>query len=355
MTIRVGILGLGVGQRHIAAFGLHPGCAVTALCDRDPEKLTAVGAKYPEMRRTTRPEDILEDPAIDLVSVATWDDAHAEQILHAIRCGKHVFAEKPLCLHAHELRAIREALAQHPGLRLSSNLVLRTCPRFKDLRRRVREGKLGRLFYLEADYNYGRIHKIIDGWRGRIPYYSVFLGGAVHLVDLLLWMTGDRVTTVMATGNAIATTGTGFRFNDLTVALLTFQSGAVAKVAANFGCVGSHFHRLLLYGTEATFENFPEHGRLSVSRESGADPELLDAPYPGRDKGVLAAAFVASLLDQDGFNDVVTEAEVFDAMAVCLAVEESARRGQSVRVDLGSLAEGAPLDTSLQFLNKERA
>ena len=55
-------------------------------------------------------------------------------------------------------------------------------------------GDLGRVYYMEADYNYGRIHKIVDGWRGAIDYYSVFLGGAVHMVDLLLWLTGGTTS-----------------------------------------------------------------------------------------------------------------------------------------------------------------
>lgn len=337
MTLRVGILGLGVGERHLAGYRLHPGCEVTTLCDRDGEKLAAVAGRHPGLRYTTCPEAVLEDRTVDVVSIATWDDAHSEQILLAIRNGKHVFAEKPLCLSLDELTAIRRALARHPGVRLSSNLVLRTCPRFQNLRQRVRAGELGRLYYLEADYNYGRIHKITQGWRGSLPYYSVFLGGAVHLVDLLLWLTGWRVSEVTARGNAIATEGTGFRFNDLTVALLTFENGAVAKVAANFACVGEHFHRLLLYGTEATFENFPAHGRLTVSRGATPPPVLLDAPYPGRQKGALIAAFVASLLGESGFAaEAVSESAVFDAMAVCLAVEQSVRENRPVRVDYGT-------------------
>jgi predicted dehydrogenase len=355
MTLRVGVLGLGVGERHVAGYRLHPGCVVTTLCDRDPEILAAVAARNPGLRRTTRPEEVLDDPEVDVVSIATWDDSHAEQILHAINNGKHVFAEKPLCLHAHELESIRAALARRPGVRLSSNLVLRTCPRFQDLRQRIRNGELGRLYYMEADYNYGRIHKITQGWRGSLPYYSVFLGGAVHLVDLLLWMTRERVVEVTARGNAIATNETGFRHNDLTVALLTFESGAVAKVAANFACVGPHFHRLLLYGTEATFENFPEHGRLTVSRDVVRPPVLLDAPYPGQHKGDLVAAFIASLLGEPRGAETVAEGEVFAAMAVCLAVEQSSREGRTVTV---TKAQPFPCDNAgqrIDSIHKEHA
>ena len=54
------------------------------------------------------------------------------------------------------------------------------------MRELIAAGELGELFHLEGDYDYGRRHKLTDGWRGRIPYYSVVLGGAIHMVDLLL-------------------------------------------------------------------------------------------------------------------------------------------------------------------------
>lgn len=333
MMLKAGILGLGVGERHIDGYRAGGNCSVEVLCDTDPAKLAEVSARHPGIRCTRNPNDVLDDPGIDIVSIATWDNVHAEQIVRAIDNGKHVFAEKPLCLHEEELAAIRAALARQPQVRLSSNLVLRMCPRFLALRQRIAKGDLGQLYYLEADYNYGRMHKITEGWRGAIPYYSVFLGGAVHLVDLLLWMTGWRVASVTALGCKLATRTTAFRYNDLTVALLRFENGAVAKVAANFACVAPHFHRLLLYGTEATYENFPEHGRITTSREAAAQPELLEQPYPGLAKGDLLAAFVDTLAGApDPLQRVVSQDEVFAAMSVCLAAEKSAREGATIPV-----------------------
>lgn len=331
--LRAGVLGLGVGERHIVGYQSQPGCVVTALCDNDSHKLAEVSARHPGIACFTDARDVLCNPDIDIVSVATWDDVHADQIVQAIENGKHVFAEKPLCLHGGELQRIRAALDANRQVRLSSNLVLRLSPRFKALYGKVREGAFGRLYYMEADYNYGRVHKIIDGWRGHIPYYSVFLGGAVHLVDMLLWLTGWKVTEVVARGNNLATSETSFRFNDLAVALLTFENGAIAKVGANFACVTPHFHRLMLYGTDATFEHLPQHGRIIRSRSDADEGELLDLPYPGVEKGDLLTAFVRHLGGADASAEgVVTHEEVFAAMSVCLAVEESMNSGQAVPV-----------------------
>jgi predicted dehydrogenase len=329
-ALRAGIIGLGVGERHIAGYRRHSGCAVVAVADIDPVKREAARRNYPDLRVHDTAEALLDDRGIDVVSIATYDEAHAAQVLHALAVGKHVFVEKPLCQTASELAMIQAALGRHPELRLSSNLILRRTPRFRALKARIESGEFGRLFHIEGDYNYGRIHKIIDGWRGRQGFYSVMLGGGVHLVDLMSWLAGERVAEVAAFGNRIATADTAFRFDDMVVAILRFESGLVGKIAANFACVFPHFHRLLVYGTAASFENGREHGRIWRSRDRDAAPIVVDDAYPGTEKGDLIPPFIDSILGR--CEPLVSERDVCDAMAVCLAINDAAESGAVVKV-----------------------
>jgi predicted dehydrogenase len=328
--LRAGIIGLGVGERHIAGYRRHADCAVVAVADIDPGKRDTARGNYPDLRVHDSAEALIDDREIDVVSIASYDEDHAAQVLRALSAGKHVFVEKPLCQTAEELAAIRVALARQPTLRLSSNLILRRTPRFRALKTRIAAGEFGRLFHLEGDYNYGRIHKIVDGWRGRQEFCSVMLGGGVHVVDLVTWLAGERVSEVAAFGNRIATSGTGFRFDDMVVALLRFESGLVGKVAANFACVFPHFHRLLVYGTAASFENGFANGRIWRSRASDVEPILLDDAYPGTEKGDLIPPFLDTILGRG--EPEIGERDVFDAMAVCLAIDEAARKRAVVKV-----------------------
>ena len=159
---------------------------MTALCDIDENKLHEVSQRNPGRRISTKPNEILEDPTIDVVSIVSYDDAHRDQVLKAIENGKHIFVEKPLCLNQQEFEDISGALKAHENIRLSSNLILRRTPRFIELRKRITQGELGDIYYLEGDYDYGRLHKLTEGWRGKIPFYSVVYGGAIHLIDLIL-------------------------------------------------------------------------------------------------------------------------------------------------------------------------
>lgn len=335
-ALNIAVIGLGVGERHIAGFERHPACRVTTLCDIDEERLAVVGSRHPDRSLVADPDQVLHDPAIDVVSIATYDDVHHEQVVSALEHGKHVFVEKPLCQTEDQLAAIHQALRRHPRLRLSSNLPLRRAPRFLDLRARIASGAMGRLYLVEGDYNYGRLNKITAGWRGRLPHYSVMAGGGIHMVDLLLWFTGQRVTEVFAMGNRIASDGSGFRFDDLVVATLRFSDGTIGKVSANFGCVYPHFHRLSVYGTAGTFVNEREGARYYSSRDPEAPVEAVDASYPGADKCATIASFVNAILT--GAPADVTERDVFDVMSVCLAIDRS-------------IAEGAPCDVHYRTID----
>jgi predicted dehydrogenase len=332
--LQAAVIGLGVGERHIDGYEADPRCRVVALCDIDAKRLQEVSQRYPGRRLTLDPLEILTAPDIQVVSIASYDTAHRDQVLLALEQGKHVFVEKPLCLHANEFTDIDAALAARPELRLSSNLILRRSPRFIELKRRIAAGEFGRLYYLEGDYDYGRIEKILTGWRGQIPYYSVFHGGGIHLVDLLLWLSGGCVTEVFAYGNRLATQDTAFRYPDLIVALLKFEDGLIAKVSANFACMAPHHHKLSIYGTAATFTQ--NHGTAAYlySRDPGAPAELVCDPYSGTSKGDMLTSFVRHILD--GTPPDVKAREVLDAMAVSLAVEQSMRSGQPTRVRYAS-------------------
>jgi predicted dehydrogenase len=329
--LRAAVIGLGVGERHAEALAANADCELVAICDHDAEKLAQVAPRFPGVRAVEKDVEILDDPTIDLICIASYDDVHFTQTMRALDHGKHVFVEKPFVVHEHEARAVRKQLEKHKNLRLSSNLILRRSPRFRDLRRRIERGELGRLYHLEADYNYGRLDKIMKGWRGLLDFYSAVHGGGVHVADLLMWLAGDRIVEVSAVGNAMVTEGSGFRNFDNVVAVLRFASGAIGKLGVNFGCMFPHFHPVSLYGTNATFINGRDCAWLYTTRDPQVPPVRLETEYPGVHKGDLIASFVNAILGR-GLADV-SEEDVFASLSVCCAIERSAHTGAPVTVE----------------------
>lgn len=325
------MIGLGVGAEHLAAYARHPACEPAVICDLSADKLKEIERQYPGVAETTSEDNVLSDPAIDIVSIASYDAAHAAQAIAALKAGKHVFVEKPLCMTIAEAEQIRQLLHGRPDLQLSSNLILRRSPRFTLIKGMIDAGEFGTLFHVEGEYNYGRLHKLTEGWRGRDPKYSVILGGAVHMIDLLLWLTEQNIVEVSAFGNRIASAGSAAKCNDMVAALLRFEGGMTGTITANFGCVMPHGHGLSLFGTKATFINGSPDGQLHVSRDPSATPRRISAEPSAPSKGELIAGFINSIAS--GVEPIVSVDDVFRTMSVCLAIDKAVADGRPVEVE----------------------
>jgi predicted dehydrogenase len=296
------------------------------VCDHAPERLTAAAQRWPNVRGTSQADELIDAPEVAVVSIASYDDDHFSQAVRALRAGKHVFVEKPLCRTQDELRELAAAQAAS-GRCLASNLVLRAAPLFRWLQSEIRNGELGRVYSFDGEYLYGRLHKITGGWRKDVPRYSVMLGGGIHLVDLLLWTTGERPTSVTASGNRMSTEGTAFRYLDHAAATFEFPSGMVGRVTANFGAVHWHQHVVRVFGTQATLIVDDQGPRLHESREEPARPLGLSA-LP-ETKGDLIPAFVSAIVA----GSPQRAQHEFDVISACLAADEALIQGGKVDID----------------------
>ena len=191
------------------------------------------------------------------------------------------------------------------------------------------KNNLGQLYYMEGDYDYGRVHKITEGWRGESPFYSVTHGGAIHLIDLLLWLSGELVTEVFAYGNDIPTRGTIFKYKSMCSALLKTANDCVIKISANYASVTPHHHKLCLYGTKGSFIQSHMGAHYLSSRVRGEGEEVCDEDYPGVLKDGLIPSFLASI--SAGENSVITTQEIIDAMTISLAIEDSLQTSKPVK------------------------
>ncbi|MEW6664757.1 MAG: Gfo/Idh/MocA family oxidoreductase [Thermodesulfobacteriota bacterium] len=332
--LQVGVIGLGVGEKHVEAFQSHPACTVVKACDLDEGKLAAFSAKHPGIGLCRDDEEILTDPEVDVVSVASFDDHHYDQVAEAIRHGKHVMVEKPVCLYRDEAVEIKRLLKANPSIRLSSNLNLRTAPRFRRLREAVRSGELGRIFHMEGDYLWGRVRKLTEGWRGEMEFYSIIYGASVHMIDLLMWVAVMRPVEVQGVGNSIATRASGFRFNDFAAVLMRSEDGLTAKVCGCGGCVHPHFHRVAVFGTEGTFLHETSGAKMYRQGEAGPVETEITDPYPAPErKGEVITSFVDSILEPMRHRPLVSIEDVFAVMSVCFAAEEAVLKKAPVPVN----------------------
>ncbi len=325
-----GVIGLGVGEQHAIGFHHAEQCSIVGLCDYSEEKLASVSRRYPHAKSTTQWEELLSNEEVDVVSIASFDDAHFDQTKAAIAAGKHVFVEKPLCRSQAELRAIKLSLQARKSLQLSSNLVLRAAPIYGWLRDAIRNGELGEIYALDGEYLFGRIHKITQGWRKDVHDYSVMQGGGVHLADLMLWLTEQRPGSVASAGNRICTRNSAFRYHDFVTSTFTFPAGLIGRITANFGCVHRHQHVLRVFGTKATFVLDDQGPRLYTSRDPDQAPKRLEIATLPTAKWDLIPDFVHDILNGTGSGRAQQE---FDTISVCLAADEALAAERQMEIE----------------------
>lgn len=331
MTLRIGAatVGLGVGAAHAGVYARLPDCQLRWIFDFDQRKMEEVADNLGRnVRQATSYDQIIADPEVNVVSIASYDDAHYEQVLKALSAGKNVFVEKPLCRSSDELRTIKNAwiASDRPGL--ASNLALRAAPLYIWLREQIRQGTFGEIYAFDGDYLYGRLEKITAGWRGKVNGYSVIQGGGVHLVDLMLRLTGEKPSHATAMGNRICTRASDFASPDYVTTIYRFPSGLIGKVTANFGCVHPHQHVVRIFGTRATFIYDDQGARLHRGRDSSPDVESISLAALPASKGDLIPDFVRSLQDPP---EQAAQHE-FDVMSVCFAADHALSKGAEVSV-----------------------
>jgi predicted dehydrogenase len=331
--INGGVIGLGVGEQHVSALLDHPFIDRVFIWDQNPQKLADVKTRNPKAIVVEKESDIVGHSNCNLVCVASYDSDHHDQCITCIESGQHIFVEKPVCLYLEEAQSMINCLRENPKVRFSSNLILRKSIRFADLKQRIDSNELGEVYSIDADYYYGRVNKLTEGWRGEIDFYSVFLGGGVHMVDLVRWLSGKEAVSVFAESNKIVTEGTKFRYDDYVSAMICLEGRMLARVSANFGCVHPHYHSVKVFGTKSSFLNGAESAILYNARSPDADHQLIDTDYPGCRKGDLLDSFITEI--ERGSTAAYSMEDIFETLAVCFAVEESL--SQKVKVNVNEI------------------
>ncbi len=189
--IKIGVIGYGYwGPNLVRNFMLAPGSAVTRVCDQREERLTPLHKQYPQVKTCTSAQELINDPAIDAVVIATPVSSHFELALAALQAGKHVLVEKPLASTSDQARRlVDEAAAQKLVLLVDHTFV------YTDAVRKIRElissGQLGEIYYYDAvRVNLGLFQHDVN----------VIWDLAIHDLSIIDYVLPDKPVAVSATG-----------------------------------------------------------------------------------------------------------------------------------------------------------
>src|SRR5690348_12979820 len=199
MSVGWGVIGIGkVADIAIApAIGTDDQSTLAAVCSRSLDRAKAFAAKHNAAAGYDDYTTMLDDPAVDVVYIATPNGLHAEQALAALKSGKHVLVDKPLALDLGDARAIVD-VATDAGVRLGVGFHLRYKATTRAARDAIAAGRLGEMFYAEMACGAGKGLFPYDTWRAdaALSGGGTLLHQGVHAVDLVAYLADQPVVEV---------------------------------------------------------------------------------------------------------------------------------------------------------------
>jgi predicted dehydrogenase len=189
--ITFGVIGYGYwGPNLVRNFAEAPGGRIGFVTDVRAERLTQVVARYPTARVSTDYRELLSDPAVDAVAIATPVSTHFDLAMAALRAGKHVLVEKPMTATSEQSLALIDEAAKR-GLVLMVDHTFVYTNAVRKIRELTQDGDLGDIYYYDSvRINLGLFQHDVN----------VLWDLAVHDLSIMDYVLGQTPVSVSATG-----------------------------------------------------------------------------------------------------------------------------------------------------------
>ncbi|MDR3270738.1 MAG: Gfo/Idh/MocA family oxidoreductase [Peptococcaceae bacterium] len=229
---RMAIIGCGrIARKHAEAITALPEAELTALCDIAPVRLQEFAAQYPiQARAYADYHELVHQPDIDLVTIATPSGLHAEIGIAAAQAGKHVLVEKPMAMTLESADRLIAACRQ-AGVQLGVIHQNRFNKSVQLLRQALEQGRFGRLTHGQATVRWNRDDAYYEQapWRGtKLQDGGVLMNQSIHNIDLLQWMFGPVTSVFGYTAQHLRK----IEMEDVGIAVLRFANGALGVIEA---------------------------------------------------------------------------------------------------------------------------
>jgi predicted dehydrogenase len=245
-------VGLGYWGPNLARnFAAIDGCELAWLCDDSAQVRGKLAASFPGVRASDEIDELLGDPTLDAVVLATPVPTHADLAVRVLDASKHCFVEKPLATTIADAQRAVDA-AEQAGRILMVGHLLEYHPAVTRLKELVQGGELGSLYYVYGNrVNLGKL---------RAEENALWSLGA-HDVSVVLHLIGEEPVECSAHGESYVRDGV----QDVVFCYLRFPSGQVAHLHLSW--LDPHKERrITVVGSKrmATFDDMRTEGKLTV-------------------------------------------------------------------------------------------
>ena len=327
--LKIGLLGAGrIAGVHAAAISQNPQSKLVAISDFYPEVADKLARQFDAVMRTN--EDIIADPEIDAVLIATPTDTHSDLIEAATAAGKAVLCEKPVDLSLERARACLQNSAPS-GEPVMVGFNRRFDPNFAALKASLEAGDIGKAELLSITS--------FDPAPPSVSYIKtsggLFRDMMIHDFDMANFIMGEAPISVMATASCVVDPEIGAAGDvDTAVVTLSYADGRIAVIKNSRRAAYGYDQRVELLGAQGLLQaqNMLENTVVKSTDKgvTGAKPTYF---FLERYMAAYAAEW-ASFVDAvtNGMALPVTLSDGIDALAMAEAATRSAQSAMPVKL-----------------------
>ncbi|OHD82101.1 MAG: oxidoreductase [Spirochaetes bacterium RIFOXYC1_FULL_54_7] len=351
MSTGFGVIGTGmIAAFHAKALQAIPSARLVASYDNRPGAAASFGSSHGG-RAYDSLDRFLADPELQVVTICTPSGMHLEPALAAIEAGKHVIVEKPIEITLERCDRMIEA-ADKQGVKLAGIFPSRFHDVSKVIKAQIDDGRFGRLSLGDAYVKWFRSEEYYrsSNWKGTWKYDGggALMNQSIHAVDLLQWFMGP-VESVQA---CAATIGhEGIEVEDTAVAVLRYANGALGVIEGSTAVYPGFLKRLEISGTTGSVIMEEEDITTWSFAEIRPDDDAIRSKFantPTSGGGAADPGAIGFHGHQHQFEDflrvlesgkgkpLVDGLEARKAVAIIVAIYESARTGRLVKMGAGS-------------------
>lgn len=337
-AINFAIVGCGfIAKKHADAISKIKEANLVAVCDTVPANMEFFVETYGATSYTDI-DDLLKDPAVDVVNICTPSGSHSILTQKTASAGKHVIVEKPIALSLTDTNKMVEVCKEN-NVKLSVLHPNRFRPVMMELRELYDKGSFGKMSHANATVRWNRNQEYYDQapWRGTKEFDGgVLMNQAIHNLDLLIWFMGEPEEVF----SMEATRFRNIEAEDVSVGVVRFKSGALGVIEAATTIYPKNFEEsLAFFGEKGTVKvgganaNFIQHLVLEGMDQSEVEKlqrQIEEDPFgkPGHQWIIEDMVQAINLNKEPAVNGL----EGKKALELVLALYKSAESGKPVKL-----------------------
>ena len=194
------LIGCGqMGETHIKRIYYKPNVNLKYVCDLNIEKANELKAKYNSEYAETDIEKCISDKDVDIVICATYPSTHLDILKLCIKYGKHLICEKPITTNLEDGKEFVKLVKEHPECKVLIGHILRHNETYNKVAKMIQDGAIGSPIVMRMTQNHHTMNW--ERYLRLIEETSPIVDCGVHYLDVMQWMTGEKIIDISGIGS----------------------------------------------------------------------------------------------------------------------------------------------------------